>query len=168
MGITIDYRLSFEEHVSGLCKTAASQLSALKRLRPYIAFEKTHKTLVQLLPTCSCRILKRSKGLVLGPLVLGCILLLVWVGFWGDAYFGLFLLPFCLAFWGCVEPVFCLLLPFGSFFPFSAHPHLHIHGGGWAEGGVIVEGLFWCFCGVVGVVLAGFSNGAGHGPTDCF
>ena len=45
--ITIDCRLSFEKHVSGLCKTVASRLMALKRLHPYMAYEKTHKTLVQ-------------------------------------------------------------------------------------------------------------------------
>ena len=43
LGITIDCKLSFEKHVSGLCKTAASQLNALKRLRPYITHEKLVK-----------------------------------------------------------------------------------------------------------------------------
>ena len=47
LGITIDCELSFEKHVRGLCKTAASQLNALKRLRPYIAHEKTRKMLIQ-------------------------------------------------------------------------------------------------------------------------
>ena len=46
LGITIDCRMSFEKHLSGLCKTAASQLSAFKRLRSYIPYEKTRKTLV--------------------------------------------------------------------------------------------------------------------------
>ena len=40
LGITIDCELSFAKHVSGLCKTAASQLNALKRFRPYITHEK--------------------------------------------------------------------------------------------------------------------------------
>ena len=43
LGITIDCKLSFEKHVSGLCKTAASQLNAMKRLRPYITHEKNSK-----------------------------------------------------------------------------------------------------------------------------
>ena len=47
LGITIDCKLSFGKHVSGLCKTAASQLNALKRLRPYITHEKTRKMLIQ-------------------------------------------------------------------------------------------------------------------------
>ena len=47
LGIKIDRRLSFEKHVSELCKTAASQLNALKRLRPYILEEKTRKILIQ-------------------------------------------------------------------------------------------------------------------------
>ena len=48
LGITIDCKLSFEKHVSGLCKTAASQLlNALKSLRSYITHEKTRKMLIQ-------------------------------------------------------------------------------------------------------------------------
>ena len=47
LGITIDCKLSFEKHVSGLCKTAASQLNALKRLRLYITHDKTRKILIQ-------------------------------------------------------------------------------------------------------------------------
>ena len=47
LGITTDCRLSLEKHVSGLCKTAASQLNVLKRLCPYMPYEKTRKTLVQ-------------------------------------------------------------------------------------------------------------------------
>ena len=42
LGITVDSKLSFEKHVSGPgCKTAASLLSALKRLCLHIAYEKT-------------------------------------------------------------------------------------------------------------------------------
>ena len=47
LGVTIDCSLSFEKHVSKLCKSSASQLSALKRLRPYITNEKTRKILIQ-------------------------------------------------------------------------------------------------------------------------
>ena len=47
LGIKIDCRSSFEKHVSELCKTAASQLNALKRLRSYILEEKTRKILIQ-------------------------------------------------------------------------------------------------------------------------
>ena len=47
LGITIDCRLSFDKHVSTLCRKAASQLSALKRLRPFIENEKIHRILVQ-------------------------------------------------------------------------------------------------------------------------
>ena len=43
LGIKIDCILSFEKHVSELCKTAASQLNALKRLRPYILRKKLVK-----------------------------------------------------------------------------------------------------------------------------
>ena len=47
LGVTIDYRLSFEKHVSDLCKTAASQLNALKRLHIYITHQSTPKILIQ-------------------------------------------------------------------------------------------------------------------------
>ena len=47
LGITTDCRLSFDKHVSTLCRKAASQLSALKRLRPFIENEKTRRILVQ-------------------------------------------------------------------------------------------------------------------------
>ena len=45
-GVTIDCELSFDKHVSGLCKTASSRLNALKRLRPIISSGKTRKILV--------------------------------------------------------------------------------------------------------------------------
>ena len=47
LGVTTDRRLSFEKHVSDLCKTAASQLNALKRLHPYITHQSTRKVLIQ-------------------------------------------------------------------------------------------------------------------------
>ena len=46
LGVTIDCELSFDKHVSDLCKTAACRLNALKRLRPFISSEKTRKILV--------------------------------------------------------------------------------------------------------------------------
>ena len=51
-GIKIDSRLSFEKHVSKLCKTAASKLNASRRLRPYIISEKTRKILIQSFVSC--------------------------------------------------------------------------------------------------------------------
>ena len=38
LGITIDNRLSFEAHTSNLCKKAALQLNALKRLAKFLGF----------------------------------------------------------------------------------------------------------------------------------
>ena len=35
-GVTIDYKLSFEEHVSNLCRKASAQLNALKRLGAFM------------------------------------------------------------------------------------------------------------------------------------
>ena len=46
LGVTIACALSFDKHVGDLCKTAASRLNALKRLRPFITSEKTRKCLV--------------------------------------------------------------------------------------------------------------------------
>ena len=46
LGVTIDCALSFDKHVGDLCKTAASRLNALKKLRPFITSEKTRKSLV--------------------------------------------------------------------------------------------------------------------------
>ena len=39
LGTKIDSRLNFEPHVSDLCKSAARQLNALLRLKPYLTFE---------------------------------------------------------------------------------------------------------------------------------
>ena len=47
LGITIDCRLCFDKHVNKLCKKAASQLSALKWLRPFTENERTHRILFQ-------------------------------------------------------------------------------------------------------------------------
>ena len=44
LGITTDYRMSYEEHVSGLCKTVASQLSALKASPIYRPISETSQT----------------------------------------------------------------------------------------------------------------------------
>ena len=45
-GITIDNKLTFETHISRLCRKAAGQLNALKRLSYYIPVE-TRKSLVE-------------------------------------------------------------------------------------------------------------------------
>lgn len=39
LGVTIDDKLSFEHHISEICRKAAGQLNALKRLGSYIPFE---------------------------------------------------------------------------------------------------------------------------------
>ena len=46
LGITIDNGLSFEEHISNLCKKAALQLNALKRLAKFLNFSQ-RKVLAQ-------------------------------------------------------------------------------------------------------------------------
>ena len=46
LGITIDNKLTFETHISSLCRKAAGQLNALKRLSYYIPVE-TRKILVE-------------------------------------------------------------------------------------------------------------------------
>ena len=43
LGLTIDDKLSFKEHISIICKKAANQLNALKRLGTYINFETKEK-----------------------------------------------------------------------------------------------------------------------------
>ena len=44
--VTIDYKLSFEEHVSNLCQKASAQLNALKRLGVFMSHQ-TRKIVVQ-------------------------------------------------------------------------------------------------------------------------
>ena len=46
LGVTIDYKLSFENLIQELCQRASAQLNALKRLRN-IMEPKTRKTMVQ-------------------------------------------------------------------------------------------------------------------------
>ena len=46
LGVKIDHRLTFDEHISNLCRKAAAQLNALKRLEGYMEF-KAKETLVQ-------------------------------------------------------------------------------------------------------------------------
>ena len=46
LGIHLDYKLNFEQHISELCRKAASQLNVLKRLKRFIGFNKK-KILVQ-------------------------------------------------------------------------------------------------------------------------
>ena len=38
LGVTLDYKLNFDPHISDLCKKAAAQLNVLKRLRSFIGF----------------------------------------------------------------------------------------------------------------------------------
>ena len=46
LGVTLDYRLDFDPHISNLCKKAAIQLNVLKRLKVFIGF-KEKQILVQ-------------------------------------------------------------------------------------------------------------------------
>ena len=55
LGIQLDYKLKFEQHISELCRKAASQLNVLKRLKKFIGFNEK-KILVQSFvysPECS-------------------------------------------------------------------------------------------------------------------
>ena len=38
LGVTLDYKLSFDPHISNFCKKAAAQLNVLKRLKSFTAF----------------------------------------------------------------------------------------------------------------------------------
>ena len=38
LGVTLDYKLKFDPHISNLCKKAAAQLNVLKRLKSFIGF----------------------------------------------------------------------------------------------------------------------------------
>ena len=38
LGVTLDYKLNFDPHISNICKKAASQLNVLKRLKSFIGF----------------------------------------------------------------------------------------------------------------------------------
>ncbi len=46
LGVTLDYKLNFDPHISNLCKKAAAQLNVLKRLRSFIGFAE-REVLVQ-------------------------------------------------------------------------------------------------------------------------
>ena len=46
LGVTLDYRLDFDPHISNICKKAAAQLNVLKRLKALIGF-KEKQILVQ-------------------------------------------------------------------------------------------------------------------------
>ena len=39
LGVTLDYRLDFDPHISNICKKAAAQLNVLKRLKAFIGFK---------------------------------------------------------------------------------------------------------------------------------
>ena len=38
LGVTLDYRLDFDPHISNICKKAATQLNVLQRLKSFIGF----------------------------------------------------------------------------------------------------------------------------------
>ena len=40
LGVTLDYRLDFDPHISNLCKKAAAQSNVLKRLKAFIGFKE--------------------------------------------------------------------------------------------------------------------------------
>ena len=40
LGVTLDYRLDFDPHISNICKKAAAQLNVLKRLKAFIGFKE--------------------------------------------------------------------------------------------------------------------------------
>ena len=46
LGVTLDYRLDFDSHISNICKKAATQLKVLQRLKSFIGF-KEKKVLAQ-------------------------------------------------------------------------------------------------------------------------
>ena len=46
LGVTLDYKLDFDPHISNLFKKAATQLNVLKRLKSFIGF-KEKKIFVQ-------------------------------------------------------------------------------------------------------------------------
>ena len=106
-------------------------------------------------------------GLGLGPLGAVSGAICCWFGSaFGDGYFGLSLLPFCLAFWGCVELALYSLLPGGMEWPSGhfcslfAYPHPPYIGG-------LGNGLA-SVLGVVDAVLARFSPGAEVARIGCF
>ena len=40
LGVTLDYRLDFDPHISNICKKAATQLNVFKRLKAFIGFRE--------------------------------------------------------------------------------------------------------------------------------
>ena len=40
LGVTLDYRLDFDPHISNICKKAAAQLNVLKRFKAFIGFKE--------------------------------------------------------------------------------------------------------------------------------
>ena len=46
LGINLDHKLNFDNHISDLCKKAATQLNVLKRLKSFLGFEEK-RVLVQ-------------------------------------------------------------------------------------------------------------------------
>ena len=47
LGIHLEYKLNFQQHISELCRKAATQLNVLKRLKRFIGFDEKKKILVQ-------------------------------------------------------------------------------------------------------------------------
>ena len=45
LGVTLDYRLDFDPHISNICKKAAAQLNVLKRLKAFIGFNPLFTTI---------------------------------------------------------------------------------------------------------------------------
>ena len=72
LGIYLDYKLNFEQHISEICRKAASQLNVLKRLQRFIAFNEK-KILIQSfifyygisLQLIPCKKLRKSKNVLL-------------------------------------------------------------------------------------------------------
>ena len=50
LGVKFDHRLTFNDHISNLCRKAAAQLIALKRLEVYMEFNAKEIPLVWLFP----------------------------------------------------------------------------------------------------------------------
>ena len=43
LGVKFDKKLTFNDHISGICKKAGRKISALARVTPYIGIAKKHR-----------------------------------------------------------------------------------------------------------------------------